>query len=606
MRKNMRHTRIFLTLIAVISIPFTAKAQYYAVDGIVYGVTSPTEHTVEVLPHYYVQELQDSPYSGSIAIPQSVELDGTAYTVTSLAESAFEGCTTVTALTLPPTIRRIGSYCFYNCNFTALQLPDSLHRIDDHAFLYSRVETLHLPACFESFGDCAFWCRNLTTITVDAANPRYRSIEGWLYSRDSLTLCLVPDGTTGAVSVPPYVRYLGPMSFGFCSRITAVTLPERLATIGDFAFNCCSAVDGIVIPSSVTHIGICPFSYCPQMNNLSIASGNTHYVMDGLMVYSSGYDTLISCHKSGATVTLNPDVKVLGGFENNTWVRNINIPDGVTDILDNCFNGCQITTIALPTHMKSIGRKAFSENDRLASVTMPQTLLSMGQGVFEHCYALTSVVIPDSLRVIPKEAFNSCIKLSSIYWGNAVEAIGDYAFWALSQMSSTHVATLDLPITLRRIGEAAFGACNNSLRDVHFHGSLDTMGSYVFSGANLANIHFATGLPPAVVGEGPLEQIGSIGGIYIPCGYLQEWTTHSYWGRYADNMIEDCGSIDAPEADDLKVYTQAGRVVVEGAEGEAVQVFDITGRHRHNNTLPSGVYLVKVGHRPACKVVVMQ
>ena len=101
-------------------------------DGIVYGITS--EQTVEVLSNYY---LHNTPYSGSIVIPQTVEYDGTTYTVTALGEVAFESCTTMTSLTLPPTIRSIGSHCFYNCTFTTLQLPDSLRRIDDHAFLYS-------------------------------------------------------------------------------------------------------------------------------------------------------------------------------------------------------------------------------------------------------------------------------------------------------------------------------------------------------------------------------------------------------------------------------------------------------------------------------------
>ena len=125
------------------------------------------------------------------------------------------------------------------------------------------------------------------------------------------------------------------------------------------------------------------------------------------------------------------------------------------------------------------------------------------------------------------------------------------------------------------------------------------MGSYVFSVATLDNIRFATGLPPAVVGEGPLEQIGGIGRIYIPCGYLAEWTDDIYWGQYADKMIEDCGSIDNTEADDLKVYTLDGRIIVDGADGETVCIFDITGRNVRNEALPTGVYLVKIGDRPA-------
>ena len=599
----MRHTNIFLALFTVLTFPTVAKAQYFEVGGIVYGITSESEQSAEVLPYY---ALLDNPYSGAITIPQTVEIEGTTYTVTALSESAFESCTTVISLTLPPTIRSIGSHCFYNCTFTMLQLPDSLRRIDDHAFLYSSISALHLPACFEEYDECSFWARNLMSITVDEANPRYRSIGGWLYSKDSLTLCIVPSGETGVVSVPHFVQHLGKMAFGFCSHITSLTLPEGLVSIGDFAFNCCATVDGIVIPSTVTHMGVCPFSYCPQMNNLSIAEGNTHYVMDGLMLYSVGYDTLVSCHKSGATVTLNPNLKVLGGFENNTWLRNISIPETVTDITENCFNGCQITSIVLPRHMKSIGRKAFSENDRLTSVTMPQTLLSMGQGAFEHCYALTSIVIPDSLRVIPKEAFNSCIRLRSVTWNNDVEEIGDYAFWALSQMSQTHITNLDLPASLRKVGDCAFGACNNGLRSVTFHGQVDTLGTAVFESANLQKIRFTGGLPPAIKGEGPLYMIGQIDTIAI-CGNLDAWLADSYWQEFADRYVEDCNvGIGDPDANAINIYTLGGRIIVDGVEGETVCIYDITGRCVRNEAIPTGVYLVKVGNRPAQKVIVMK
>ena len=589
------------TFLVAACLPTVASAQYFESDGIVYGITSG--QTVEVLSNYY---LHNTPYSGSIVIPQTVEYDGITYTVTALAETAFESCTTMTNLTLPPTIRSIGSYCFYDCRFTTLQLPDSLRTIEDHAFLYSSVTALHLPAAFEGYGECAFWARNLTSITVAEDNPYYRSIDGWLYSKDSLTLCAVPDAETGTINVPSFVKHIGSEAFSFNSRATSVSLPEGLESIGDFAFNCCSVVNNIVIPSTVTRIGICPFSYCPQLTDLTIASGNTHYVLDGLMLYSTGYDTLVSCHKSGATVTLNPNVKVVGGFENNTWVRNIAIPESVTDISDNCFNGCKITSITLPTHMKSIGRKAFSENDRLASVTMPQTLLSMGQGAFEHCYALTSIVIPDSLRIIPKEAFNSCIKLSSVTWNNDVEEIGDYAFWALSQMSQTHITNLDLPASLRKVGDCAFGACTNNLRSVTFHGQVDTLGTAVFESANIQKIRFTGGLPPAIKGDGPLYMIGRIDTIAI-CGNLDAWLSDSYWQEFADRYVEDCSvGIGDPDVENINIYTLGGRIIVEGAEGETVRIYDITGRSVPNVALHTGVYIVKVGDRPARKIVVIK
>lgn len=576
----------------------------FVFDGIVYGITS--EYTVEVLPNY-VQ--LDNTYSGAVTIPQTVVYEGTTYTVTALGEQAFESATSVTSITLPPTIRSIGAHCFYNCSFSSLQLPDSLRFIADHAFLYSSISSLHLPACFEEYGDCTFWARNLTSITVDETNPYYRSIDGWLYSKDSLTLCVVPDGVSGSRSVPSFVRHIGRMAFGFNSRIASVSLPEGLESIGAFAFNCCSAINNIVIPSTVTHIGVCPFSYCPQLTNLTVSDGNSHYVMDGLMLYSNGYDTLISCHKSGATVTLRPELKVLGGFENNSWVRNINIPTGVTDISENCFNGCSFTSITLPAHMKSIGAHAFSENNRLTSITMPETLLSLGEGAFAWCMGLTSIAIPDSLRIIPKEAFNSCPHLSTITWGNAVEEIGYAAFWA---MAATHLV---LPPTLRKLDDYAFAACANNLSTVTVQSQLDTMGEAVFRHSNLDCLRFMAAVPPVATGQGPLYDIGRLDSIVVPCGSLDAWLVDSYWRQFAGLYHEECNSINDIDAHDLKynIYSRGGRIFVEGAEGEMVRIYDIMGREvRCAESLlptscfqiPRGVYIVCVGNGFSKKVVV--
>lgn len=262
----------------------------------------------------------------------------------------------------------------------------------------------------------------------------------------------------------------------------------------------------------------------------------------------------------------------------------------------------------LPAHLKSIGRKAFSENDRLARVTMPQTLLSMGQGAFEHCYALTAIVIPDSLRIIPKEAFNSCIKLHSITWNNDVEEIGDYAFWALSQMSQTHITNLDLPASLKKVGDCAFGACTNNLRSVTFHGQVDTLGTAVFESANIQNIRFTGGMPPAIKGNGPLHIIGQIDTIAI-CGNLDAWLTNSYWGQFADKYVEDCNGLEGCNGvtcNGVKIFTNNGQIVIEGAEGETVRIFDITGRSVRNEALHTGVYLVRVGDHPVQKVIVLK
>lgn len=56
--------------------------------------------------------------------------------------------------------------------------------------------------------------------------------------------------------------------------------------------------------------------------------------------------------------------------------------------------------------------------------------------------------------------------------------------------------------------------------------------------------------------------------------------------------------------DNVAIRSHNGQIVVTGADDETVRVFDIIGRQVNNKSLPAGIYLVKVGNRPARKVVV--
>ena len=58
--------------------------------------------------------------------------------------------------------------------------------------------------------------------------------------------------------------------------------------------------------------------------------------------------------------------------------------------------------------------------------------------------------------------------------------------------------------------------------------------------------------------------------------------------------------------ENCNVYTIGGRIIVEGAEGETVHIFDILGRSVRNDAIPTGIYLVKVGNHPAQKVIVVE
>ena len=76
---------------------------------------------------------------------------------------------------------------------------------------------------------------------------------------------------------------------------------------------------------------------------------------------------------------------------------------------------------------------------------------------------------------------------------------------------------------------------------------------------------------------------------------------------------EGVGNVDALN---VKVYSNRGQIVVEGADGNMVTLFDINGRVLATmldeyaplrfDAPASGTYIIKIGSHPARKVVVIQ
>ncbi|MBQ1731094.1 MAG: tetratricopeptide repeat protein [Bacteroidales bacterium] len=76
-------------------------------------------------------------------------------------------------------------------------------------------------------------------------------------------------------------------------------------------------------------------------------------------------------------------------------------------------------------------------------------------------------------------------------------------------------------------------------------------------------------------------------------------------GNYSfTGYFEPISGIDDNTDDDIVIYSLDGCIIVEGADGETVTIYDMTGRIVRDCGLPNGVYMVKVGNRTPRKVVV--
>ena len=54
-------------------------------------------------------------YSGDVVIPETVTYNGNEYTVTRISDKVFNGCSSLTSVTIPATVKKIGEAAFENC-----------------------------------------------------------------------------------------------------------------------------------------------------------------------------------------------------------------------------------------------------------------------------------------------------------------------------------------------------------------------------------------------------------------------------------------------------------------------------------------------------------
>ncbi|MCD7884658.1 MAG: leucine-rich repeat protein [Lachnospiraceae bacterium] len=123
-------------------------------------------------------------------------------------------------------------------------------------------------------------------------------------------------------------------------------------------------------------------------------------------------------------------------------ILSIVVESGVTSIGTDTFIMCEkVTSVSLPTTLKSIGEGAFTGCYALAEIAIPEGVTEIQDGVFSHCTALVSVSLPSTLTSIGSMAFDSCIQLSGITIPAGVTSIGDDVFTVCYNLAEIQVAS---------------------------------------------------------------------------------------------------------------------------------------------------------------------
>ena len=597
---------LFLSIAVLLAMPMMAAVEV-EIDGINYELVAKAKQATVI----------EGSYSGEVVIPESVEHEGTTYSVTSIGEYAFDWCYYLTSVTIPNSVTSIGRYAFNNCSgLTSVTIPNSVTSIGVHAFYGCEgLTSVHIS-------DIAAWCN--IEFGSYYANPLYNASHLYLNGEKVKDL-VIPNSVTSigwaafygfsgltSVTIGNGVESIEYRAFSYCSKLLDVyCYAEKVPSTDDGAFYDsypANATLHVPYASVNRYKATAPWSRFGKIVDIFTEIDGINYDFDAetkkatVIEKSSGKysgEVVIpeSVEYEGATYSVTSIGK--DAFEYCTGLTSVTIPNSVTSIGRYAFNNCSgLTSVTIGNSVESIGASAFDGCSRLTSVTIPNSVKSIESSTFAYCSGLTSVTIGNSVTSIGVQAFVGCSGLTSVTIGNSVTSIGDYAFYECSGLTS-----VTIPNSLKSIGGAAFAGCSG-LTSLTIPNSVTSIKDYAFydcSGLTSVTIsnsvesiaenafYNCSSLTSVTIGSGvkniysrAFANCPELLDVYCYAEKVPSTDRKAFDGSYIEyvNLHVPDGSIDSYKA--TEPWSKFGKIVAIGEE--ETDIDEVKGENGHVKT----------------------
>ena len=538
----------------------------------------------------------------SIIIPDSV---------TKIGESAFIVCKALSSISIGNSVTEIGNSAFCDCQkLTSVVIPNSVITIGDEVFMYCRYLTsITIGNSVTTIGRMAFAeCDNLTSIVI----PDSVTEIGFqaFCECDNLT----------SVTMSNSVTTLEGGIFRTCHKLASFTIPNSVKKISDYAFESCHNMTSINIPDSVTEIGKGAFDSCSGLNSVTIGK-SVNSIGTEAFVGCSGIKLLnwnatsypdfpnsVFAECPISSVIIGDEVKTVPNdfFKDNTSIKNITIGEQVESFGKNTLAGCTgiksvtwkpINYTGTPPFLEGITPTNFSFGNSvetipdylcygysdITTIALPPSVKTIGDMAFYGCYPTKVICRAAVPPTISKTTFSESAYDASlfVYDGNEDEYRNHEIWRNFYDIRSLSGGDVEEPVSLSVLfpdrGEVAVEVPYNKTTTVKvFPSNVDgySLSSVTFNGEDIldsldADYRYTT---PKLTADAVISVV------------------------YVSNK----GSVDQTVADSIKVSASSCTVRIMGAAPQAeVTVCDMSGNIVRKTadktfTLDKGIYILTV------------
>lgn len=365
------------------------------------------------------------------------------------------------------TIDANGVLVSYTGTATDVRIPDGVTEIATNAFNDASLTSVWIPASVRTIDDYVFSGQPLTQVTFQDDDAH-----------------------------PSQLETIGDRVFAY-TPLERVTLPRSLKTAGLETFSDMAKLRSVHVGPNVVAQGLfAAFARTPLLESIEVDAANQNYQsLDGVL-YTKGLTHLATY----------PQAKNAGGA--------YAVAEGTSTIDEGAFSSAQITSLTLPSSLRSVSKGAFV-GAQVASLTLPDGFESMDDTAFWYMPKLERVDLGGA-TTLPDSAFRYDKVLAEVNFRpdlNRLTDVGDYAF------DTTALTSVTLPDSVVSIGKGAF-ADNAALTSVHLGSGVASIGESAFVGANaLASLSVAPANSMYTVEDGVLYSKGDAGRtlvLYLP------------------------------------------------------------------------------------------